>query len=108
YSVGTHTITWTATDINGNVTTGTQTITVNDNQPPAISVPSGITVNADAGSCSATGYTLGIATATDNCGVASVTSNDSGSYSVGTHTITWTATDENGNVTTNTQTITVN
>lgn len=37
YPVGTTTITWTARDASGNQTSCTQTITVNDTQPPTIS-----------------------------------------------------------------------
>ncbi len=107
YNVGTHTITWTVTDVNGNTATATQTITVVDNQNPTITAPANVTVNANSGACNATGYDLGSATTADNCGVASVTSDDAGTYNVGTHTITWTVTDVNGNSATATQTITV-
>ncbi len=107
YSVGTHNITWTVTDVNGNTATATQTITVVDNQNPTITAPANVTVNANSGACNATGYDLGSATTADNCGVASVTNDDAGTYSVGTHNITWTVTDVNGNSATATQTITV-
>jgi hypothetical protein len=107
YSVGTHTITWTVTDVNGNIATATQNITVVDNQNPTITAPANVTVNANAGSCYATGYSLGTPTTADNCGVANVTNNDEGTYSVGTHTITWTVTDVNSNTATATQNITV-
>jgi hypothetical protein len=107
YAVGTHTITWTVTDIHGRTATATQGITVVDNQNPTITAPAAITVNADAGSCTATGYTLGFAITADNCGVASVTNNDAGTYAVGTHTITWTVTDIHGRTATAAQSITV-
>ncbi|MBL7691868.1 MAG: HYR domain-containing protein [Flavipsychrobacter sp.] len=107
YAVGTHNIIWTVTDVHGNTATATQTITVVDNQNPTITAPANVTVNANSGACNATGYDLGTATTADNCGVASVTSDDAGTYAVGTHNITWTVTDVNGNTATATQTITV-
>ena len=107
YSVGTHIITWTVTDVNGNTATATQNITVVDNQNPTITAPADVTVYANTGSCNATGYSLGTPTTADNCGVANITNNDAGTYSAGTHIITWTVTDVNGNTATATQNITV-
>ena len=107
YSVGAHIITWTVTDINGNTATATQNITVVDNQNPTITAPADVTVYANTGSCNATGYSLGTPTTADNCGVANITNNDAGTYSAGTHIITWTVTDVNGNTATATQNITV-
>lgn len=47
--------TWTATDACGNATSQDQIITVEDTTPPVfVSVPDDVTVNAEAGSCSAT------------------------------------------------------
>lgn len=44
YPVGTTTITWKATDAHGNITTGTQTVKVNDATPPVI-VPTAGTIS---------------------------------------------------------------
>jgi hypothetical protein len=44
YPVGTTTITWKATDAHGNITTGTQTVKVNDATPPVIVLASGAIV----------------------------------------------------------------
>ncbi len=107
YSVGTTTVNWTVTDVHGNTATATQTVTVSDDQNPTITAPSDVTVSANEGECAATGYTLGSATTADNCGVASVTNDDAGTYAVGTHTVNWTVTDIHGNTATTTQTITV-
>lgn len=41
YPVGTTTITWKATDASGNITTGTQTVKVNDATPPVIVLTTG-------------------------------------------------------------------
>ncbi|MDX6443631.1 MAG: hypothetical protein QOH71_705 [Blastocatellia bacterium] len=112
YPKGTTTITWTATDDSGNSSSCAQTVTVNDTEKPVISCPASITANNDAGECSAR-VNPGTATATDNCGTATVTSHRSDGqalnapYPNGTTTITWTATDDSGNSSSCTQTVTV-
>jgi len=115
YPVGTTTITWNVTDVNGNAATAvTQTVIVTDNQKPVISgMPANITRNAVSGECSAL-ITYPAPTATDNCGIASFTSSDPDINSVGftllpvgVHTITYTAIDRNNNVTTASFTVTV-
>jgi hypothetical protein len=111
--VGANTETLTVTDVNGNITTCTATITVEDNVAPVItSCPANQTVNNDLGLCSAN---LSVASlfASDACGVLSIvnskngTSNASGVYLVGTTTLNWTVTDINGNVSTCSNLITV-
>ena len=94
--------TWIATDDNGNTTTHIQTITVEDNTPPVLSLPANQTAEC---SDDLTPIAFGVATATDNCDASPViTFTDatmSGACS-GTFTITrtWTATDACGNVST--------
>lgn len=68
FSVGTTTVTWTATDEHNNVNTCTQTVIVTDNQPPTVGAPANIAVNADPGQCNAS--VTFAATPSDNCGVA--------------------------------------
>ncbi|MDG1262664.1 MAG: HYR domain-containing protein, partial [Flavobacteriales bacterium] len=110
YIVGTTTIEWTATDIHGNVTTCTQTITITDDEAPIITCPANITQTADNGTCDAI-VTVDPLVATDNCDVASIVNNYNGTddasdmYSVGTTVVTWTVTDIHGNVATCEQTI---
>ena len=103
YPYGTTTVTWTATDEHGNVTTKTQTVTVQDTTAPALTVPENKTVEAAAVQ---TPVELGEAEATDIFHV-DVTNDAPEAYPYGTTTVTWTATDEHGNVTTKTQTVTV-
>ena len=89
--------TYTATDSAGLTASASQTITVIDNTPPAITCPANITVNAPTGTCSASvNFTV---MASDNCSVPSVvTSKASGSvFSLGTTTVVATATDAAGN-----------
>jgi len=103
---GTTTITWTAIDVNGNMSTATQDVTVVDNENPEITAPGAITVAAD-GSCQASGVSLGTPTATDNCTVATVTNDAPGTFALGNTTVTWTVTDAAGNTNTDTQIVTV-
>lgn len=107
YPVGTTTVTWTVTDIHGNIATCNQTVNVNDAELPTISCPATVNVNADAGLCAATSVSLGTPTVNDNCGIASISNNAPSSYPVGTTTVTWTVTDIHGNVNTCTQTVSV-
>jgi len=109
FTVGTTTVTWTASDASGNTTTATQLVTIEDHELPTILQPSDITLRAETGKCSAT-ISLQVPATTDNCGIATVT-NDApanGLFAVGTYTITWTVTDIHGNSTITTQKITVN
>ena len=66
---GVNTVTVTATDGAGNISTCTFTVTVNDVEAPVITCPADVTVNAAAGLCSATVpvASLGNAIVTDNC-----------------------------------------
>ncbi|MFN3968232.1 HYR domain-containing protein [Flavobacterium sp.] len=107
FAVGTTTVTATADDGHGNTTSCNFTVTVNDNQPPAINCPGNIDVDMNAGVCGAT--VTFAATASDNCGTANITySPASGSFfAVGTTTVTATADDGHGNTSSCTFTVTV-
>ncbi len=112
FPVGQTTVTYTATDPAGNTMTAEQKVTVIDNTVPVVTAPANVVAPNDADSCSAT-VNPGTATATDNCSVQSVTGARSdnqplnAAYPVGVTTITWTATDVNGNTAQATQTVTV-
>ena len=112
--VGTHTITLTATDVNGNTSTATTTFTVNDTTAPTLTAPANVTANTGAGATSCgtlvTDAQLGVAIAADNAGPVSVARSGvpaGNIFPVGTTTITYTATDDAGNSTSATQTVTV-
>ena len=107
FPIGTTVVTWTATDASDNETTAMQTVTVEDNQAPTLIAPLAITSTTDVDSCVATGIVLGLATATDNCGTPVITNDAPASFPIGTTVVTWTATDAANNVTTATQSITV-
>jgi hypothetical protein len=106
FPVGVTTVTYTATDAQGLVTTASFTVTVNDAQLPTVTAPSNVTVNANI-SCDATSVDLGTPTTADNCTVSSVTNNALITYPLGVTTVTWTVTDGAGNIQTATQTVTV-
>ena len=109
FPVGTTTVSYTATDIHGNSTTSTFTVTVTDGEDPVISdMPTNITQTADAGQCTA-GVTWTEPTASDFCGIASFTADATpgDAFAVGTTTVTYTATDVNGNTATGSFDITV-
>lgn len=116
YPVGITNVTLTATDPSGESSTATASITVVDAEKPALTAPADVTAGSDPGACdaSASSVNAGSASATDNCGVASVVGvrsdgkSLSDAYPVGATTVTWTATDIHGNSSTGTQTVTVN
>lgn len=111
FLVGTSTNVWKATDLSGNTSTCSFTVTVTDVTPPTITCPANISVNNNpASSCSAL-VTYASPTATDNCGVQTITLQSglaSGSvFLVGTTTNVWRATDVNANTSSCSFTVTV-
>jgi hypothetical protein len=72
YPVGVTTNTFRVTDGAGLTATCSMTVTVNDNQAPAVSCPPNRTVTTDVGACIATVATLN-PTVSDNCAVTQVT-----------------------------------
>jgi len=92
FPLGNTVVTWTVTDDSDNTQTATQTVTVNDNQPPITPTLSPIT-NWECGKKITT-----IPVTTDNCaGEITGTTTDPLEYnSFGSYTITWTFTDPSG------------
>ena len=107
FNLGATTVTWTVTDNSGNTATCTQVVTVADVEVPTIVCPADLALNTDAGVCTASGASLGNASANDNCGVSSLTNDAPANFPVGVTTVTWTAADASGNTATCTQTVTV-
>jgi hypothetical protein len=100
---------WTATDDNSNASTYTQTITVVDTTAPSFTTsPDDVTVQCSA---STDPSDLGTAAASDNCDSSvSVTYADTTVDGLGNNSVitrVWTATDDNSNASTYTQTITL-
>ena len=103
---GTSVVTWTFDDGNGNTTTQTQSIVVEDITGPAVTVPADLVVECTGPSGQA--VSIGIATAIDNCDPSPTVTNDApGTFFLGTTVVTWTAEDATGNTSTATQNITV-
>ncbi len=109
FTVGTTTVTYTATDASGTQTPATFTVTVVDLENPVFtSVPAEVIVDNDPGLCSGTATWTG-ALASDNCGALAVEASppSGSSFPVGSTTVTLTATDTSGGVATTTFTVTV-
>lgn len=113
FPVGTTTVTYQAADYAGNINTCSFTVTINDNELPTLDCPDNANVSCDA---STDPSNTGAATATDNCGIASLTYSDvstqdanpliCGHYNYSIMR-SWTARDVNGNSTGCIQFITV-
>ncbi|OXA78391.1 Por secretion system C-terminal sorting domain-containing protein [Flavobacterium aquidurense] len=114
---GTTTVTWTATDENGNTATTPQTVTVTDTETPTINSTASVILCYEASG----NYTIPLATATDNCAMTTIAYvitgattrsgnglDASGNFNVGTSTIIWTVTDNSGNSNTAITTVTIN
>jgi len=99
YPVGTTVIVWTAKDECGNTSTCTMSVTVNDNEKPVI------TCAADINTCAGSQPVLVNPTASDNCGIASITNDAPSVFVTGTTPVKWTVIDVHGNKSTCTQTV---
>lgn len=106
YPLGTTPVTVSAVDVAGNAGSAAMNITVLDTTPPALTVPDDLLDVPATGTL--TPVNLGEATATDLFGPVRI-SNDApkDGFPVGLTTVTWTATDANGNVAKGTQNVTV-
>ncbi|MFA4835480.1 MAG: Ig-like domain-containing protein, partial [Dehalococcoidia bacterium] len=104
-NLGANTVTLTVTDNNGNVSTATATVTVIDTTKPVLTIPGNVTVEQ----ATAAGTVVPLtATATDICDAnVTVTSNVLAVYPLGTTTVTFTATDDSGNSSSGSVTVTV-
>jgi hypothetical protein len=110
FPVGVTTESFSATDNDGNSATCSFTVTVTDNEKPAISgCPSDIVTATDTGVNYAT-PTWTSPSATDNVAVTQFTSTDASNdqFDLGVSTVTYTARDAKGNIQTCSFTVTVN
>ncbi|MGB1636044.1 MAG: HYR domain-containing protein, partial [Flavobacteriales bacterium] len=104
--VGSNPVVLTVTDDCGNSSTANATVTVQDLLSPTITAPADVSVSTDSGICTASGVSLGSATAADNCSYT-VANDAPANFPLGNTTVTWTVTDASGNTATDTQVVTV-
>ncbi|MGH1491081.1 MAG: SdrD B-like domain-containing protein [Acidimicrobiales bacterium] len=113
FPLGDTTVTWTATDASGNQATATQTITVQDTTPPTIVAPAEIKLGADnlvgiPADDPAIADFLADASSTDLVDSDPTVTNDGPEiYPVGETLVTFTATDDAGNLATATSAVSV-
>ncbi|HZI11174.1 MAG TPA: DUF5011 domain-containing protein, partial [Myxococcus sp.] len=93
-AVGRYTLRYTATDGSGLTASASRTVSVVDTQGPSITCPGPLFVEAP--SSAGAQVRPAAASASDNCGLASVTGPSAGFYTPGTHEVTYTATDAAG------------
>lgn len=106
--IGTHVVTLTATDKNGNTATGTATVTIVDNTPPVLSCPQDISVAV----CAAT-LNYDLPQVSDNCTITGAPTLQNGlpsgaTFPLGTTQQTFSLTDSTGNTGTCSFNVTVN
>lgn len=87
--------------------TCSQNVTITDIQDPEIFCPGTITVEVDTNSKSVSGIDIGTPSANDNHGIANISNDANGIYSLGLNNVIWTATDSSGNTATCDQKIAV-
>ncbi|MCE7996742.1 MAG: HYR domain-containing protein, partial [Roseivirga sp.] len=107
-NLGTNTVTLTVTDVSGNSSTTSATVTVLDNILPVITnVPADIVYQEQDANCGES-ISWNVPTATDNCQVSIAGSHNPGDvFPIGTTTVTYTATDNAGNTTSDSFDVTV-
>ncbi len=114
FALGDTTVTFSVSDAAGNEGTATAVVTITDTVAPVITAPASTTVTATSGSGiaatdSALSAFLNGASATDAVDEdVTITSDAPSTIAVGTTTVTFTATDDAGNISTATATVTVN
>ena len=105
FVLGETTITWTAVDASGNSASATQTVTIVDTTAPSITAPDSIVMEATSSDSNI--VPLGNPVSTDLVDIPSVSNNAPDVFPLGETTITWTAVDVSGNISSATQTVTI-
>ncbi|MBM3896588.1 MAG: HYR domain-containing protein, partial [Thaumarchaeota archaeon] len=105
FPLGDTVVTWMATDSSGNSATVTQTVTVVDTTAPKVTAPNDIT--AEAIGLENNVVNLGELSVEDITGVAAITHNAPEYFPLGTTIVTWTVTDNYGNIITADQKVTI-
>ena len=105
FSLGTTLVTWTAVDNYDNTATYDQTITVVDTTAPSIFVPNDIF--SEAVDPTLNYIDVGQASSFDSTSTVSISNDMPITFPFGSTIVTWTAVDDSGNVSTDTQTVTI-
>ena len=109
FALGTHEVTWNATDASGNSATAVQLVHVVDTTPPSVQVPPA--VEAEAESTEGAAVSLGEIVVGDGGAavtpIASVANDAPAVFKIGTTVVTWTVSDSAGNTATAQQSVTV-
>ena len=106
FALGATTVNCMADDGRGNTNTCAFTVTVVDDQAPAIACAP-VTLPASPGLCGRTNFVLTLAATNDNCGILSVTNDAPSLLPLGDTIVTWLVLDVHGNSNTCQQTVTV-
>ena len=105
FALGETTVTWTAIDESGNISTTTQKVIVQDTTKPTITPPADITQEAT--SSDSNTVSLGKADASDLVEIATVSNDAPSKFKLGETIVSWTATDSSGNIANVTQKVTI-
>ncbi len=99
FPIGTTTVTYVVTDNNGNTNECSFDITITYDVNPTLVCPNNITVNADAGSCTATAVNWIPPTLSNDCELTMLTSNfnPGDDFPTGTTTVSYIGSDSGGN-----------
>jgi len=105
FPVGETIVTWTATDVGGNIANTEQKITVVDTIFPTLQVPDDVVIEAT--SLDQNEVNLGEATSTDNGEIVSITNDAPEFFPIGETVVTWTTIDSSNNFSSLTQLVSV-
>jgi predicted outer membrane repeat protein len=97
YPVGTTTIVWKVFDAAGNEGSATQTVTVRDVEPPSITIPSSLVVNATSPAGAVVAFTVSATDAVDPSPLVTCSPASGSRFPIGLTTVQCTATDQAGN-----------
>ena len=105
FPIGETVVTWTATDLAGNVSNFVQKVTITDTIIPILRAPEDIVIEAT--SLNQNEINLGEATVSDNGEIVSMINDASQFFAIGDTIVTWSAADASGNVSNDTQLVSV-
>ena len=93
FSVGVHTITWSATDTANNTGSATQIVTITDTGAPVLTLPANMTVEADAASGATVSYTVSASDIVDGVLTPACTPASGSTFALGTTSVSCSVTD---------------